>query len=754
MAPFATASPDTARSSRNPPYRGETPPPSQVLSRGQVKRALTRCKTCTACRVKCDGASPHCGSCGTAGRRCVYPQDARYQHKPTRAEIQRLEAHIDSIWEAMHERDAAPAAPARELPGTQHPTQATTAPTPSPARPPAPSARRPEDEIQPNETERSRQDLSPAEMSIVGVLGQDGELVVHGVSSMHHTETTPEEDKASKRQREQLQQVSKARLVANAAFQRQRESVLLRNPSVMQEANFGCADPDTALHLLDIYFNRIHFTYLFSYRPAIMDSLITQGPYCNMLLLSAIYFSSSLFSDRPAVRAQRDQFYASFRNALVDHIDQPSVPSAVGVLLCSAALVSCGRLSAGWVTSGIAYRMTLDLGCHFVLDCHNRDLPDEMILLTDIEVEMRKRLYWGSYLVDATQSLYLGRPSYLRTVPARVPQVFLDTYEELDVWTPYVDSLSASPEVNTVLGAYSPQPAYAVSTFMALLRLLEISSRLVHNFYSIDSVRQASEMIRDARSTIEKDLRRWYESRPKHLRFNPQADKEATPPPHQLTPLTTYHTLTILLHRPFLGNRYLSTHISEGQRAAGEESSIQAAGEIYHLLRRYDSAFTMRRAPYLISYAVHSALLVMLAQAPIARDQRRDEIAFLWRALGDMQRGGNYGLKKPIEGLSALMTKIGMITLEQQGWDERPGNENASDSIEVGENHFPVATEPFSVGNEVEVYDTQGSRFEGHDLFGGGMNGAFPNSGLDGVDWLLNDISWASAMGLEGQGGV
>lgn len=457
----------------------------------------------------------------------------------------------------MHERDAGAAVHGSQPARAERPAQATRAATPpSPAQPLVPPVERPENEGRPNETERSHQDLSPAEMNIVGVLGQDGELVVHGVSSMHYnqhnqhnqqqelrlsvdsrTETTPEEDEASKRQREQLQQVSKARLVANAAFQRQRESVLLRNPSVTQDANFGCADPDTALHLLDIYFNRIHFTYLFSYRPAIMDSLITKGPYCNMLLLTAVYFSSSMFSDRAAVRAQRDQFYASFQLALIDHMDQPSVPSAVALLLCGAALVSCGRLSAGWVTSGIAYRMILDLGCHFVLDCHRQNLPDEMILLTDIEVEMRKRLYWGGYLVDATQSLYLGRLPYLHTVPARVPQVFLDTYEELDVWAPYVDTMSASPEVNTVLSAYTPQPAYAVSTFMAMLRLLEISSRLVHSFYNIDSLRQAGQVIRDARGKIEDDLGRWYASRPKHLRFNPKADKEPTPPPHQLTPL-------------------------------------------------------------------------------------------------------------------------------------------------------------------------------------------------------------------------
>ncbi|KAL4860868.1 hypothetical protein BDV12DRAFT_204609 [Aspergillus spectabilis] len=374
---------------------------------------------------------------------------------------------MDSIWEVVHERDAGDAAHVSEPAAADRPGQANSAASASPERPQLPAANRPENE-------RSHQDLSAAEMDIVGVLGQDGELVIR-------TASTPEEDEASKREREQQQQISRARLVANATFQRQRESVLLRNPSLTKQVNFGSTDPNPALHLLDLHFKRLHLAYLISYRPAIMDSLITNGPYCNMLLLTA-----------------RDQFYASFRLALVDHIDQPSVPTAVGLLLCSAALVSSGRLSASWVTSGIAYRIILDLGCHFVVDSPRYNLLYEMILLTDVELGMRKRLYWGGYLIDATQTT------------------------------------------------------------------------------------------QDARGPIESDLRRWHIMRPKHLCFNPKADKEPTPLLHQLTPLTTYHTLIILRHRPFLANSHLSTHIGTDERAAAVQASIEAAFEIYHLLRRYE----------------------------------------------------------------------------------------------------------------------------------------------------------------------
>ncbi|KAL2834390.1 hypothetical protein BDW59DRAFT_156322 [Aspergillus cavernicola] len=711
--------------------------PPKEPSRGQIKRPAPRCKTCTACRgrkVKCNGGSPQCIPCSNTNRRCVYPQDARSQNKPTRAEIQRLEAHIESIWAIVREREGGEAGR-----NDVSPQQAERTVSVPPVRRLSPAAKSPEPERLSNAVERSHQDLSPAEMDIVGVLGQDGELVVHGVSSMHYkqqhqqqpspgADSTQAEDERTRRERKQQQQISKARLVANAAFQRQRESVLLHNPSLMQQVNFGSIDPETALHLLDLHFNRLHFTYLISYRPAIMDSLFTNGPHCNMLFLTAVYFCSSMFTDRLTVRAQRDQFYASFRLALVDSLDQPSISSAVGLLLCGAALVSSGRLSAGWITSGIAYRMILDLGCHLVLDSPRRDLPDDMILLTDLELEMRKRLYWGAYLIDATQSLYLGRPPYLRAVPARVPQLFLDTYEELDPWSPYLDPLSPLPEVNAVLGAYAPRPAYAVSTFTALLKLFEVSSQLVHSFYQIDSVRHPRQHIQDTRASIAKDLYRWYESREEHLRFNPLLDTDPTPPPHQITPLTTYHTLTILLHRPFLANGYLSAHITEDERTAGEQASVQAAIQTYHLIKRYESAFTLRRAPYLISYAVHSALLALLTQKPVERDCVLDKIGFLWGALGDLQGGGNCGLKKPMENLADWMAKLGLsfgaggLVGGGRGGGEfvLPGGDGMSGQ--------------------------QGNRIHETDLIGNSvMDWTFPNSGLEGVDWLLNDMSWIAA---------
>ena len=383
---------------------------------------------------------------------------------------------------------------------------------------------------------------SPSEANVVGAVSCDGNLAVHGVSSIFHhparlkaasgiiTSTSTAERKAQN-------QASKARLIANAALQQQRESILLRNSSPGLKVDLDGVNAELAFHLLSLHWNRQHYTYLISYRPAIMDSLINNGPYVNTLLLNAIYFSSSILSDRIEIRSNPNDpqsaglaFYNRFRTLLADNVDKPSIPTSAALLLCGAALVSSGRPSAGWVMCGIAYRMIIDLGCHMTVDSRPIDGTSEIALLSDLDVEIRKRLFWGAFLTDATQSLYFGRPPCFRASQARVPQLLLDTFEELEHWTPYVD-----PLIPAHLPPYPQRPAYAISTFNTMIRLFSISSKIVHSFYSIVSLKDSPQHIRTIKVAAELELDQWRSSIPPHLQFDPETD--CTPPPHQVTPL-------------------------------------------------------------------------------------------------------------------------------------------------------------------------------------------------------------------------
>lgn len=330
---------------------------------------------------------------------------------------------------------------------------------------------------------------------------------------------------------------SRARLISNAALQKQREIQMFRQPLNPVDLD-GCSGELTK-HLLDLHFNRQHYASVMVYRPAVMDSLATGGPWINKLLLNAIFYSSSPYSDWDCLRSDTDDlqgvgdhFYRRFKQLLADEIDKPSIPSAIALLLVSGTLVSQGQSSAGWTLSGMAYRMMMDLGCHMILGPDFQSAASQSSrrkLHRDLEQEMRKRLYWGAYVTDATQALYLGRPCMFASVEARVPLQLLDSFEELEPWEPYVDQYS----VPLATPPFESQPARAVSTFMALARLLQISSRIT-DLYGIQSIKLSNETLLDRGRSIEWELDNWRTTLPAHLRLDPEGT--STPPPHQITP--------------------------------------------------------------------------------------------------------------------------------------------------------------------------------------------------------------------------
>ncbi|KAL2864082.1 transcription factor domain-containing protein [Aspergillus lucknowensis] len=689
-------------------------PPAQRVPSRQPRISRPRgagpCKTCTPCRqkkIKCDGARPQCQECSTNGFSCVYAQDARREPRPSRARVENLEATIAVLLDHLKAcgvdtglKNWMPAPPSGDE-GTsimnvsegyefdqsirENARQLQTPSSTSSYRgkelhngqmgPPTANAGedmgalcQPTNEmaILPaarNDTNDSSTGMSPCEARVAGAFHEDGCVSsVHGLASILNPTSRAQHKKNISTmgwKGESAVAASKARLVSNAALQRQREARLHRQPSNQVDLD-GC-DRDLACHLLDLHFNRQHYAYMISYRPAIMESLISGGgPCCNKLLLNAIYYSGTLYSDRQCLRSDVSDptsmsahFYRRFRQLLVDELDKPSIPTAVALLLTSATLVSQGKSSAGWNLSGTAYRMIIDMGCHLMLGPDYGSLSDlnhSQLLRWDLEQEMRKRLYWGAYVTDATQALYLGRPCMFATVEARVPLRFLDTFEELEEWEPYLDPHAAQQPP-----PYEPRPAHALSTFSWLARLFQISTRIT-SLYGIQTIKCTSEYLREQKHSIECELRDWKGSLPAHLRFDP--DTSPTPPPHQITPHTTYHALTILLQRAFLSEGHLRRHSTEESRKESEQLCIHSAICIQKLVRAYRDSFTLRRAPFLLSYAVYSAVIVILRAERHDRGQFKATIEFFWTCLSELQRGCNFGLEKPLTVLREVVREF------------------------------------------------------------------------------------------------
>lgn len=250
---------------------------------------------------------------------CHYPEDARKSGRPTKAEVQALQAEVATFRQLFKNGDngqdgSANGSDYRKV--NVEPVRNSTSRSGSDTRslsildPRTPSLTSQESPLT-RDIEVST-GPSPIETQIACAVAEDGTIAVHGATShMRDPATTAKpgnNDPVSQDDQEEYEQIVRDQLFANAAYQRQRETAMFSNPtrSLGIKVELDGLPMELAVHLLELHFNRQHFAYLLTYRPAIMESLTNDGPYANKLLLNAIYYCSCLYSDRTIFRSNPD----------------------------------------------------------------------------------------------------------------------------------------------------------------------------------------------------------------------------------------------------------------------------------------------------------------------------------------------------------------------------------------------------------------------------------------------------------------
>ncbi|KAL2683302.1 hypothetical protein Neosp_007772 [[Neocosmospora] mangrovei] len=295
--------------------------------------------------------------------------------------------------------------------------------------------------------------------------------------------------------------VVKNQLLAETTRQRQYEIINFKAGKL----DFGGIDPALGMELLSNFWNRQHYLGSIVYRPAFMRDMVCKGPYYSDLLLNAILFAGSKYSDDPAVRSIADDkdtagrpFRAKFEEIL--HGPQVLFKSRVttiqALLIVADGLFSwCDETSLSWHYMGLAISMIIDLGIH--VDGAGRAKPGDY---TPEDIEVHRRVFWAAFALDKVQSIYQGRPARLREADNRVPIQFLDEYEELEEFN--TNTYSERP---TQLGC----PTYSVSTFEQLCKLSIIMDRILCKLYSEKSCSRNPQELLDASNALHAELKRW-----------------------------------------------------------------------------------------------------------------------------------------------------------------------------------------------------------------------------------------------------
>ncbi|KIW78191.1 hypothetical protein Z517_08024 [Fonsecaea pedrosoi CBS 271.37] len=185
-------------------------------------------------------------------------------------------------------------------------------------------------------------------------------------------------------------------------------------------------DPETQAHLLENYWKYQHTVLQVFDREVFLDGMKSrQTKYVSKALLYCVYACAARISDRPSVRAMvipssddmddKEPFLVAMAARLVDQeLKRPQITTIQALLLLSVVHCSLSKDTKGWLLTGDACRLAIDLGLHRTGD----QLASTNLSPRDMKV--RQITYWGCLVFDRLWALYLGRPSCLKCEDAEL----------------------------------------------------------------------------------------------------------------------------------------------------------------------------------------------------------------------------------------------------------------------------------------------------------------------------------------------
>ncbi|KAL0942781.1 C6 transcription factor (fungal specific transcription factor) [Colletotrichum truncatum] len=642
------------------------------------RRAVEACIFCRKRKIKCNNEQPTCANCKTYGKDCVYePLSISSNNPPSnstpardRAERrQRVTPRKPKEWanaSSRHTRHS------REVEEDRHSQYVDT---PSPLLNDVGVSLGPSDQAQTDHQSEAPADQTPSHRTGVSriVVSANGVSSYHGRTSALFEENPQERVSTVDLHPRMPDEWIEKGLVAEAAKQRQLEDFNYRAGTL----DFDGVDPELGMHLLSLHWNRQHHSFLLTYRPAFMRDMACNGPYFSKILLNAIYFGASKFSPRREVRRDPDDvrtagwaFRERVRKLLGDALDSSDITTIQALLVMTNSLFALGdERSAAWLYAGLAFRMIIDLGMH--VDASGLGITRRF---SDEDLEIRRRVFWGAFVVDKIQSLYQGRPASLKESDTLVPIKFLDTFEEFENWAPFAYSAQNNN--------YPGSPAYSVSTFTYLCRLSVVMSDILSCIYTERAFDKSPQELLTMLQNLSSKLAAWKDDLPTHLMFDHKSNLRI-PPPHVLSLHAMYHVLTILLHRPFVADG----HLYNTSRSISVNSFITcatAADNIVDVLRVYDQVFSVRHAPYLISYATYVAatIHVRIAAKRSTESGARECLETCLSVFRENQET-NWAVRRAKAIVEGLMSRLGVKFAERDS-NIATNNNPTSNTIETG----------------------------------------------------------------------
>jgi hypothetical protein len=267
--------------------------------------------------------------------------------------------------------------------------------------------------------------------------------------------------------------------------------------------------------------------------------------------------------------------------------------------LCS---VNC--LPQAWILVGQAVRTGQDLGLH---------RSPRRLLITPVEKETRRKIWWGVYSLDRMLALALGRP-------LGVDDTDCDVEFPVDV-----DDVNL-PEYfsGASMGQRSPS---LMAGSIALTCLYKIGGRVLRGVYALDKCKDQLEPEKKAElqrtvEVLDNELTKWCEDLPVVFKSQPETEEQVS---MGAVLCSHYYSVLTTLHRNFLPVKRDQPVApkSTAKAVSSARSCIRLAPSIKNVVPpSHDMAFFIQ---HLFSSAVILLLYAMHATEPRAASAAMDE---------------------------------------------------------------------------------------------------------------------------------
>jgi len=383
---------------------------------------------------------------------------------------------------------------------------------------------------------------------------------------------------------------------------------------------------DVQHHLVNLYFTYVHPFFpvvhkqhflvnfpirddrsesqVFGGHPFEADSHMPMQKVNKLLLLAMFALAARFWDDRlPHLGienvADAGVQYAMGARQILNNIYQYSRPSTVQtLLLLGIREFGIGSMEQGWLYSGMALRMAIDLGMNRNADRWS-DRGKE--LFTPVEKQIRKQLWWSCCITDKLSAMWMGRPITFRANDYSTLKPDPTAEEDQEIWQPYPpDALGQD---------FSPVPSMIMSCFREQCELSVIITDIMDQIYPVRTMQDTPR--RQLLQQLEGRLHRWLVNLPDHLRYT-AASSHVTPLPHVLVIHSEYCAAVLLLHRAFI------PHANGGQNDSAENPEDplplksfdicqSAATHISSTVTVFQEKYGLHRAPPFLSIYLQSA---------------------------------------------------------------------------------------------------------------------------------------------------